>query len=176
MTLKGEIGGGTLIWGTDENFQYNCLSTSAPVNGGQGAAFPEFLPKRGAELIIPSTSTNAHGAIYFTNDGDYSFDGDIYATNAVPTGGITPGFIRLYGNNRTVTLTGGGNIYASGFSLPGSYAKLNLGVSALYLGRVGLNPAGSSCETYILDDLVRPPERRDRKHDRPGVPGLRDFA
>ena len=145
--------GGTLIWGTDTNFRYNCLSSLTYENGGQGAAFPEFLPKQGASLVIPSAATNTSGAIYFAVDGDYEFDGDIYATNSVTTGGVVPGFIDI-GGGKTVKLTGGGRIYANGFTMPGNYTKLNLDVSAIYLGSGGIKQTGSTCETHILNDLV----------------------
>ena len=156
--------GGTVLWGTSPSSdsgdqQYDKLSSGGGNYASGDFGFSSFLPPQGGCLNLLTYddctfggSGGDNGALYFAVTGDYDFGGDIFATNITPATVTSPGFVCVDGG-RTVRLTGGGRIFANGFLLRDS-VKLYLDVSAVYLGSGGFNQAGSSCETYFLNDIV----------------------
>ena len=154
--------GGTILWGADSDFQYASLSSRAGGTGSGDYGFSSFLPPKGSRLNLLSCDDckfkqgdEDSGALLFANNGDYSFGGEIFATNtAAATVDSNPGFV-CFEVSKTVGLTGGGTIYANGL-LMRQDSKANLDISALYLGNGGLRQAsaGSGCRTYFLNDLV----------------------
>ena len=154
--------GGTILWGADSDFQYASLSSRARDTGSGNYGFSSFLPPKGSRLNLLSRDDckfrqgdEDSGALLFANNGDYSFGGEIFATNTVAaTIDNNPGFVCFEVYN-AVGLTGGGTIYANGL-LMRQDSKANLDISALYLGNGGLrqSSAGSGCGTHFLNDLV----------------------
>ena len=154
--------GGTILWGADSDSQYASLSSCAGSYGSGDYGFSSFLPPKGSRLNLLSRDDckfkqgdEDSGALLFANNGDYSFGGEIFATNtAAATVDSNPGFV-CFEVYKTVGLTGGGTIYANGL-LMRQDSKANLDISALYLGNGGLRQAsaGSGCRTHFLNDLV----------------------
>ena len=154
--------GGTILWGADSDSQYASLSSCAGYYGSGDYGFSSFLPPKGSRLNLLSRDDckfrqgdEDSGALLFANNGDYSFGGEIFATNtAAATVDSNPGFV-CFEVSKTVGLTGGGTIYANGL-LMRQDSKANLDISALYLGNGGLRQAsaGSGCLTHFLNDLV----------------------
>jgi len=151
--------GGTVLWGTGTDSQYEKLSSAADDYASGSYGFASFLPQKGGLLNLTSTddctwsgqSDNA-GALYFALDGDYSFGGDIFATNtAAAAADTSPGFV-CFNTYRTVGLTGGGRIYANGF-MQRHTGMVNLDISAVYLGGGGIQQ-GSDCKMFFQNDLV----------------------
>lgn len=152
--------GGTVLWGADSDSWVAKLSSTTDDNGSGNYGFSLFLPQKGSRLNLlsrdncSSDGSNADdGALYFAVNGDYSFGGEIFATNTAAAEVANPGFVCFgMGETRNVSLTGGGKIYANGI-MNRAYSSVNLDVSALYLGSGGImNSANSSM--YIHNDLV----------------------
>ncbi len=92
------------------------------------------------------------GVLDFVN-GDYSFGGEIFATNTAAAEVANPGFVCFgTGSTRNISLTGGGIIYANGI-MNREYSYVNLDVAALYLGSGGITNVKNS-SMYIHNDLV----------------------
>ena len=151
--------GGTVLWGTGTDFLYEKLSSAADDFASGSYGFASFLPQKGGLLNLTSKddctwsgqSDNA-GALYFALDGDYSFGGDIFATNtAAAAADTSPGFV-CFDTYRTVGLTGGGRIYANGF-MQRQADTVNIDISAVYLGGGGIQQ-GSNCKMFFQNDLV----------------------
>ena len=137
--------GGTLLWGTGDDFQYNCLSSKDIGSQGQGEGFAEFLPLAGGTLIIPTCTTNPDGAVkFYYSNRDYDFGGTIYATNNTD---VAAGNIYFAGvTNKTsglgggsVSIRGGATIYANAFKVNSNVTFTNnLDLARLNLGKGGI--------------------------------------
>ena len=152
--------GGTVIWGADSDNVDAKLSSNTGNNGSGDYGFPLFLPQKGRRLNLLSRGNcssdgvgGINGALYFAVNGDYSFGGEIFATNTAAAEVANPGFVCFgMGGTMNVSLTGGGKIYANGI-MNRMNSHVNLDVSALYLGSGGITNSTSS-SMYIHNDLV----------------------
>ena len=151
--------GGTILWGADSDERYAKLGNeTGHVYSSGDYGFSSFLPPKGGKLNLLSRdnctfnggSDNA-GALYFAVTGDYSFGGEIFATNTAAAAVDTLGCVCFEGG-KTNNLTGGGTVYANGFMMRGQNIA-NLGISALYLGCGGIQQ-GQTCVTRFINDLV----------------------
>ena len=149
--------GGTVLWGADSDSNSARLSTLTGGDGSGDYGFSSFLPQKGSRLNLLSRDGCAAsdkvdaGALYFATSGDYSFGGDIFATNTAAATVDNPCFVCFVGY-QTFSLTGGGRIYANGMRMR-TYITLNLDVSALYLGSGGIMTDNGS-NVHFLNDLV----------------------
>ena len=150
--------GGTILWGASGYYRYDKLSSESGTYGSGDSGFSSFLPPSGGCLNLLSMydckmngATDNAGALYLAVNGDYSFGGEIFATNIVSSEAAYPGFF-CFEASKTNRLSGGGTIYANGLMMRG-YNVAELDVSALYLGNGGLQQ-GSNCKTRFLNDLV----------------------
>ncbi len=152
--------GGTVLWGADSDNWVAKLSSTTDDNGSGNYGFSLFLPQKGSRLNLlsrdncSSDGSNADdGALYFAVNGDYSFGGEIFATNTAAAEVANPGFVCFgMGETRNVSLTGGGKIYANGI-MNRAYSSVNLDVSALYLGSGGIVNVQNS-NMYVHNDIV----------------------
>lgn len=151
--------GGTIFWGADSDGRYAKLGNETGTIYSSGDyGFSSFLPPKGGKLNLLSRddctfnggSDNA-GALYFALNGDYSFGGDIFATNTAAAKVERPGFV-AFEKYITVGLAGVGRIYANGLMIRDN-ATANIDVSALYLGSGGI-VNGQNSKTYFHNDLV----------------------
>ena len=129
--------GGTILWGADSDERYAKLGNeTGHVYSSGDYGFSSFLPPKGGKLNLLSRdnctfnggSDNA-GALYFAVTGDYSFGGEIFATNTAAAAVDTLGCVCFEGG-KTNNLTGGGTVYANGFM------------------------KGQTCVTRFINDLV----------------------
>ena len=145
--------GGTILWGTDNTFQYSRLSSSGTSSQGQGTTFSNFLPRVGAVLNIPSRSTTNGGALYFTAIGDYGkVGGTIYATNATEEAMGNVCF-----NSTSVALRGGATVYANALNIAlASPSTYDLDLTRLNLGMGGIRrTANNKTQTMnFLDGII----------------------
>ena len=152
--------GGTVLWGADSDNWVAKLSSTTDDKGSGNYGFSLFLPQKGSRLNLlsrdncSSDGSNADdGALYFAVNGDYSFGGEIFATNTAAAEVANPGFVCFgMGETRNVSLTGGGKIYANGI-MNRAYSSVNLDVSALYLGSGGIVNVQNS-NMYVHNDIV----------------------
>ena len=151
--------GGTILWGADSDERYAKLGNeTGHVYSSGDYGFSYFLPPKGGKLELLSRDgctfnggTDNAGALYFAVTGDYSFGGEIFATNTAAAAVDTLGCVCFEGG-KTNNLTGGGTVYANGFMMRGQNIA-NLGISALYLGSGGIQQ-GQTCVTRFVNDLV----------------------
>ena len=147
-----EVLGGRLLWGRSNLRQYNCLNSEVDTYA-VGHYFADCLPQFGAEVVIPSCTTNLNGAMKFHySDRDYDFGGTIYATNNCNDAGVldaAAGSIYFEGNEGgTLSIHGGATIYANTFKVNSNMTFTNnLDLTRLNLGIGGIcryqNNAGS---------------------------------
>ena len=147
-----EVLGGRLLWGRSNFRQYNCLNSHVDTYA-VGHYFADCLPQFGAEVVIPSCTTNLNGAMKFHySDRDYDFGGTIYATNNCNDAGVldaAAGSIYFEGNGGgTLSISGGATIYANTFKVNSNKTFTNnLDLTRLNLGIGGIcryqNNAGS---------------------------------
>ena len=150
--------GGRLLWGRGNDKQYNVLS-SKDYYYSSVDSFADLLPQFGAELVIPTSSTNPDGAMkfYYSNNRVYDFGGTIYATNNTD---VAAGNIYFEGNDGGIlSIRGGATIYANAFKFNSNktftnnldFARLNLGI-----GGIRRYQNNASYQQYInfLDGIV----------------------
>ena len=152
--------GGTLVWGTGGDLQYNCLSSKDIGSQGVGEGFAELLPLAGGKLIVPTCTTNPDGAVkfYYSNRG-YDFGGTIYATNNTDVAagniyfaGVTNKSLGLGGG--TLSIRGGATIYANAFKVNSSANfTIDLDLADLNLGTGGICRNGRSDITQYINFL-----------------------
>ena len=147
-----EVLGGRLIWGRSNSRENNCLNSYVGTYS-PGSYFADCLPQFGAEVVIPTCTTNLVGAMkFYYSDRDYDFGGTIYATNNCNDAGVldaAAGTIYFEGNGGgTLSISGGATIYANTFKVNSNKTFTNnLDLTRLNLGIGGIcryqNNAGS---------------------------------
>ena len=138
--------GGTIIWGQGDSAQQNRLDSGSG-NYGQGAAFKDFLPPVGGQLIIPTSYDGS--SLYFNKvDGEYDVGGSIYTTNATAQ---SSGCVNFYDCN--VTMRGGATIYANNWRFYGK-KTIDVDLFALYLGPNGYQGSTSTTTLKYRDGIT----------------------
>ena len=144
--------GGTVLWGaSSDSSTANLVSNTNDPYAAGDYGFASFLPPKGSCLNLLSYADG--GALNFGISGDYAFGGEIFATNTAANAEGTPGFLR-FGANAEIKLTGKGTVYANGLEMKANSSKVDIDVSAIYLGGGGILQQGINCETHFREDLV----------------------